>query len=117
MTRVAIWTFALVCASDAWANVREIRLTVRQQSVEIAGSKTPAMTINGQIPGPTLRWNLGDRARVRVDNQMDVATSIHWHGILLPNREDGVPGLTTPPIPPGESHVFEFPIRVRMKVA
>lgn len=70
-----------------------------------------AITINGDIPGPTLRFRVGDTARIRVHNRMKRKdTSIHWHGILLPNEQDGVPHVTTPPIMPGTTHTFEFPI-------
>jgi FtsP/CotA-like multicopper oxidase with cupredoxin domain len=69
------------------------------------------MTINDSIPGPTLRFKEGDFARIYVRNEMDVETSIHWHGILLPNLQDGVPYLTTPPILPGTTYTYEFPIK------
>jgi FtsP/CotA-like multicopper oxidase with cupredoxin domain len=70
-----------------------------------------AMTINDAIPGPTLRLREGDVARIYVKNEMDVETSIHWHGILLPNFQDGVPYVTTPPIIPSTTFIFEFPIK------
>lgn len=69
-----------------------------------------AMTVNGTIPGPTLHFKEGDFAVIYVENQMDVATSVHWHGILIPNYYDGVPYLTTPPIMPGTTFKYEFPI-------
>ncbi len=111
MIRTALCALVLLWAGDVRAASPEVTLVVREDVVDIAGAATSAMTFDGEIPGPTLRWRLGDLARIRVHNQMDVATSVHWHGLLLPNREDGVPGLTTPPIPPGGSHLFEFPIR------
>ncbi|MEY3395037.1 MAG: hypothetical protein RL346_1273 [Verrucomicrobiota bacterium] len=70
-----------------------------------------AIMVNGGIPGPTLRFTVGDIARIRVHNQLkNEETSIHWHGLLLPNEQDGVPYVTTPPIKPGTTHTFEFPI-------
>lgn len=70
-----------------------------------------AITINGGIPGPTLRFRVGDVARIRVHNRMkDEDTSIHWHGLILPNDQDGVPGVTMDPIRPGTTFVYEFPI-------
>lgn len=70
-----------------------------------------ALTINGGIPGPTIRFRVGDTARIRVHNHLKKEdTSIHWHGLLLPNAQDGVPYVTTPPIQPGTTHTFEFPI-------
>ena len=66
--------------------------------VNITGKPVPAMVIDGNIPGPTIQANLNDTLKITFNNQMDVETSIHWHGVLLPNDQDGVPYLTTPPI-------------------
>ena len=52
----------------------------------------------------------GDDVKIRVHNRMPVETSIHWHGILLPNKQDGVPYLTTSPIKAGKTYIFEFPV-------
>ena len=95
---------------SAAADIREYTLLIGYETVNYTGKPVQAMTINGAIPGPTLHFNLGDTARIHVKNTMDVNTSIHWHGILLPNREDGVPYLTTPPIKPGTTYTYEFPI-------
>jgi FtsP/CotA-like multicopper oxidase with cupredoxin domain len=89
----------------------EYDLTIARQEVNFTGHPVQAMTINGQLPGPTLRFTEGDHAVIRVHNQMDVETSIHWHGILLPNAMDGVPFLTYPPIAPGETFTYEFDLR------
>ena len=71
-----------------------------------------ALTINGTIPGPTLRFRVGDVAVIRVHNRLKSdETSIHWHGLLVPNAQDGVPYVTTPPIQPGTTHTFEFPLK------
>jgi len=78
-------------------------LTLKQEMVTKAGKPVPAMTVNGGIPGPTLTFQEGGYAVIYVKNEMDVETSVHWHGILLPNFFDGVPYLTTPPIQPGET--------------
>lgn len=91
--------------------VRETHLTISRGALRVGGVESEAMLVDGGVPGPTLRWRVGDLARIRVTNEMDVDTSIHWHGLLLPNRQDGVPGLTTPGIRPGATHVFEIPIR------
>ena len=103
---------ALLLAGVCHAEVVEFTLVIERQSVHIAGhGSATMMTINGQVPGPTLRWRLGDRVRVAVHNRMTVPSSIHWHGILLPNLQDGVPGLTTPQVPAGGVYSYEFPIR------
>ncbi len=66
---------------------------------------------NGQVHGPTFEAVEGDVARVYVTNRLPVATTVHWHGFFLPNGMDGVGGLNQQPIPPGETYVYEFPIR------
>jgi CopA family copper-resistance protein len=86
-------------------------LYVRDSTVNFAGKKRRAIAINGQIPAPTLYFTEGDTARIYVHNLKKEEVSIHWHGILLPNRDDGVPYLTTSPIKGGGTHLFEFPIR------
>lgn len=86
----------------------EYDLTVSYLTVNYSGKDVRAMAVNGSIPGPTLRFTEGDRAVIRVRNDMDVETSVHWHGLLLPNIMDGVPYVTTPPIRPGETFTYEF---------
>ena len=89
----------------------EYDLTIARQEMNFTGHPVKAMTINGELPGPSLRFTEGDHAVIRVHNWMDVETSIHWHGILLPNAMDGVPFLTYPPIAPGETFTYEFDLR------
>jgi FtsP/CotA-like multicopper oxidase with cupredoxin domain len=72
------------------------------------GPETDVWAYDGQIPGPTLRLRQGEPVRFIVENRLDEDTTVHWHGIRLPNAMDGVPGLTQPPIKPGESFVYEF---------
>ncbi len=92
--------------------VHEYNLTIDQEKVTKAeGKEVMGMTINGGIPGPTLEFTEGEYAVIYVENKMDVETSIHWHGMILPNFFDGVPYLTTPPIKPGETFKYEFEIK------
>lgn len=92
--------------------VREYKITIDQEMVVKAkGKETMGMTINGGIPGPVLEFTEGEYAVIYVENKMDVETSIHWHGMLLPNFFDGVPYLTTPPIKPGTTFKYEFEIK------
>ena len=88
----------------------EYDLYITDTEVNYSGKKAMAIAINGGIPGPTLRFTEGDSAIVRVHNQLNMMTSIHWHGLLVPNRQDGVPFLTTPPINAGETYTFQFPL-------
>lgn len=85
-------------------------LYLADTAVNYTGKKRMAMAINGAIPAPTLKFTEGDTAEIYVHNQMMMETSIHWHGVILPNREDGVSYLTTAPIMPGETHLFKFPL-------
>nr|WKN38601.1 multicopper oxidase domain-containing protein [Tunicatimonas sp. TK19036] len=102
--------FSIPCLIFA-QDTTEYTLTIDQEVVSIAGKKSKGMTINGNIPGPTLRFTEGEYAVIYVKNDMDVETSVHWHGLLLPNFYDGVPYLTTPPIEPGETQKYEFPLK------
>ena len=90
--------------------VVEYHLYVKDTIVNFTGRKRKAIAVNGQIPAPTLRFTEGDSAVICVHNLMKDEISIHWHGVLLPNPEDGVPVLTTPPIRPGQTHIFRFRI-------
>ncbi len=76
-----------------------------------AGARQKAMTINGTLPGPTLRFTEGDDAVMRVRNDLREDTSIHWHGLLVPNDQDGVPHVNMAPIRPGETREYRFRLR------
>lgn len=97
-------------APDSGVTV-DYTLTIAETILTPADRPRWAMTINGGIPGPVLRFKVGDVARIVVRNDLaSEETSIHWHGLLVPNLQDGVPYLTTPPIRPGTSRTFEFPL-------
>ncbi|HET7116267.1 MAG TPA: multicopper oxidase domain-containing protein, partial [Hanamia sp.] len=85
-------------------------LYVADTTVNFTGKPKKAIAINGTIPGPTLYFTEGDTAEIYVHNMMNKETMIHWHGVILPNRYDGVPFLTTQPIEPGKAKLFKFPI-------
>jgi FtsP/CotA-like multicopper oxidase with cupredoxin domain len=90
--------------------VEKLRLAATRQS--LAGSAHPATDVwayNGTVPGPALRFRQGERLRVEVENSLSVETTVHWHGIRLPNAMDGVPGVTQPPIAAnGGRFLYEF---------
>ena len=85
-------------------------LFVRDTMVTFGGKSKHAIAVNGQIPMPTLTFTEGDTAEIYVHNKLKTSTSLHWHGIFLPNKEDGVPYLTQMPIAPGTTHKYTFPI-------
>ena len=95
---------------DNWPE-RTYDLTVDYQTFNYTGKEVKAMTFNGSIPGPNLEFNEGEFAIINVTNKMDVETSVHWHGLILPNFYDGVPYLTTPPIQPGETQQYKFALK------
>ncbi|WP_458377201.1 copper resistance system multicopper oxidase [Pseudomonas fluorescens] len=89
----------------------EFDLFIGETPINITGNPRNAMTINGGIPGPLLRWREGDTVTLRVKNRLNENTSIHWHGILLPANMDGVPGLSFHGIEPGGMYVYTFQLR------
>ena len=109
---LSVWLLmAIVFPGWGWAETVAYELTIAQENVTVADTSAKAMTINGTVPGPTLRFREGDTARIVVHNRMAEPTSIHWHGILVPPNMDGVPYVSFPPIEPGTSFTYEFPIR------
>ena len=74
----------------------------------VEGGKLRVWAYNGRVPGPELRIRLGDTLRVRFTNRLPQATTIHWHGVRVPNAMDGVPSVTQPPVEPGGSFTYEF---------
>lgn len=110
----SLFTFLLVLALAGTATAGKLvryTLTVTDTTVSYTGKVRHAIAVNGQIPMPTLYFTEGDTAEVTVHNRMHHETSVHWHGLLLPNEEDGVSYLTTAPILPHGSHRFRFVIR------
>jgi hypothetical protein len=101
---------AFAIAEQISSDTAVYTLTLKQEMVSKTGKPVPAMTVNNGIPGPTLTFQEGGYAIIYVKNEMEVETSVHWHGILLPNFFDGVPYLNTPPIKPGETQKYEFPL-------
>ena len=91
---------------------KEFHLVAEPVVREIApGMKANLWGYNGQSPGPTLEFVEGDKVRIFVTNKLPEHTSIHWHGMLVPNGMDGVAGVTQPQIKPGQTFVYEFAIR------
>ena len=87
-------------------------LSIGTSPVNFTGRTRPAMTVNGSLPAPILRWREGDTVTLRVANRLtDAMTSIHWHGILLPANMDGVPGMSFDGIQPGETYQYRFQLK------
>jgi len=89
--------------------VKEFTLVAQEVAWELRpGTMVQAWAYNGQVPGPELRVTEGERVKITFTNKLPGATTIHWHGIDVPNALDGVPGLTQPAVKPGETFVYEF---------
>jgi FtsP/CotA-like multicopper oxidase with cupredoxin domain len=101
-TRLAAWHMV--------GNVKVFDLNIKETTTTVApGVQKPAISINGSVPGPTIRVNEGDHLRFIVHNGLKTeGTSIHWHGMDLPNDQDGVPGITQKDIPPGGTFTYEW---------
>ena len=101
----------LLCSQFLLAQkVTRYDLYVKDTLVNYGGKEKRAIAVNGQIPMPTLTFTEGDIAEIVVHNQLKESTSLHWHGVFVPNKEDGVPWLTQKPIAPGETYTYRFPI-------
>ncbi len=92
-------------------SVKVYELTSEEIQWEVEpGRRVKAWAYNGQVPGPQIRAREGDRVRVILHNKLPESTSIHFHGLELPNSQDGVPFITQPPVKPGESFTYEFTV-------
>jgi CopA family copper-resistance protein len=89
----------------------EFALTIGRTPVNFTGHLRYALTVNGSIPAPILRWKQGSEVTLRVTNTLATQTSIHWHGILVPFAMDGVPGVSFPGIPAHQTFVYKFKVR------
>ncbi len=106
-----VWFIAGAFVLNASAQVtKRYDLYVRDTVLNIANKKVKAYAVNGQFPMPELHFTEGDTALIVVHNELNTETSLHWHGLLLPNEQDGVPYLTTAPIKAKSTHVYKFPL-------
>ncbi len=97
-------------ASSAWAGT--YNLDIARQTVNVTGKPVEKITINGTIPGPTLRFTEGEEVTINVTNHLNEPTSVHWHGFLIPANMDGVPGFSGfPGIEPHQTFTYRFKIR------
>ncbi len=103
-------TWILVPAGAAAGATRDVVLTARATQWDVgSGRRITAWTYNGTVPGPEIRVAAGDTLRVTLVNQLPEPTTIHWHGVPVPNGMDGVPGVSAPVVPAGGEFTYEFP--------
>ena len=113
---MGLWRLPAFAASGGAAPTQmltgtDFDLSIGTSPVNFTGRARPAITVNGTLPAPILRWREGDTVTLRVANRLRNAySSIHWHGILLPANMDGVPGLSFDGIAPGETYTYQFNI-------
>lgn len=112
LKKINITLLLLLCLLGTVQAQRTVtyHLYLQDTVVTYGGIKKRAIAANGQIPLPTLTFTEGDTAEIIVHNQLKESSSLHWHGVWLPNREDGVPFLTQMPIPPSTTYTYRFPI-------
>jgi FtsP/CotA-like multicopper oxidase with cupredoxin domain len=109
--KIGLQLITLLVFSEIFAQkTTRYDLFVKDTIVNFSGKPKRAIAVNGQIPMPTLTFTEGDTAEIYVHNELNEETSLHWHGLFLPNQYDGVPNLTQMPIKPHTTHLYKFPI-------
>lgn len=108
---------ALVLGTARWGSSpaavltgTQFDLTIDELPVNFTGAPRTAVAINGQIPGPTLRFCEGDTVTIRVTNRLRTTTALHWHGLIVPADMDGVPGVSFAGIAPGATFTYRFKV-------
>ena len=109
MLQIAL-LFLLFIQSNIAQKVVRYDLYVQDTIVNFTGKSRRAIAVNGMIPMPTLTFTEGDTAEIYVHNKLKESTSLHWHGLMVPNPEDGVPYLTQMPIEPNTTYLYRFPL-------
>jgi len=109
MRTLMLAALAAILLAPATARAGTYDLTIGKAAINVAGKDQTAMTINGAVPGPVLRFKEGEDLVINVTNTLGEDTSIHWHGLILPYQQDGVPGISFSGIKPGETFTYRFP--------
>jgi FtsP/CotA-like multicopper oxidase with cupredoxin domain len=110
-TSVFLFLFILGWSSTVFAANQEVNLVVAYKTVNFTGKTVQAISVNNQIPGPTLHFKEGDHVVINVYNHLEIGTTIHWHGLLVPWQMDGVEGISQHAIPPGGVFHYEFTLK------
>ncbi len=109
--KIRLLTGLLTLLMPAMVMAGEYGLTVDRVKIDTGDFVKEGIGYNGASPGPVMRFKEGENVRINVTNNLDEMTSIHWHGLILPFDQDGVPGISFPGIKPGETFTYEFPIQ------
>jgi FtsP/CotA-like multicopper oxidase with cupredoxin domain len=94
---------------EAGLKVFDLDVSVIEWNI-LPGERVMAYAFNRQVPGPTIRLTVGDRVRLNVRNDLPEETSVHWHGLVVPNEMDGPAYITQPPIEPGETYTYQYTV-------
>ena len=105
-------TISCIDVSTAYAKSVKYQFDIDHTNVNFTGNNIRTIAINNQIPGPTIIAEVGDMLEITVNNHLKESTSLHWHGVILPNDQDGVPLLNTTPIAPGKSFTYKYEVKV-----
>lgn len=105
---LTLWLSQVYCGL---AGAGTYTLTIDEKAVNLIGKPQTATVANGSLPAPTLHWREGEEVTLNVINRLKEPTSIHWHGIVLPYRMDGVPGISFPGIEPGAAFTYRFRVK------
>lgn len=109
---VSLCLIVFIFSVNIFAAEKNYELRVQNITKNITGvAVTHALAINGSIPAPTLKFKLGDDAVIKVINETKEPTTLHWHGVLVPWKQDGPQFSNTRVIGPGSTHIFRFPIK------
>lgn len=104
---IAAWVAMLLFAPATFAGTYD--LVIGEATLDASGTARTALAINGSVPAPTLRFFEGEELTINVTNTLEVDSSIHWHGLIVPFVMDGVPGISFDGIEPGTTHTYRFP--------
>lgn len=105
-----VFGLSLAATNAAYVSAGEYSLSVDRVKIDTGEFTRTGIGYNGKTPGPVLRFKEGEDVTIKVTNNLDESTSIHWHGLILPYQQDGVPGISYDGIDPGETFTYRFPI-------
>ncbi|MCP1647771.1 copper resistance system multicopper oxidase [Pseudomonas nitroreducens] len=111
MIRARDWALGALLLAPWVAQAGVYDLTIGEGELRLSDGARKALTVNGQTPAPELRFKEGEDVELRVTNTLDRDTSLHWHGLILPYTQDGVPGISFPGIKPGETFTYRFTVK------
>lgn len=111
MIRAREWALGALLLAPLTVQAGVYDLTIGEGELKLSDGARKALTVNGRTPAPELRFKEGEDVELRVTNTLDRDTSLHWHGLVLPYTQDGVPGISFPGIKPGETFTYRFTVK------